>query len=35
MKGVLIFIFGAFAGKLKDNLPNLHYKNMLQDFKYI
>ena len=34
MKDVLIFFFGAVAGKLiEDNLPNLHYKKLAAGFE--
>ena len=34
MKDILIFLFGAVAGKLiEDNLPNLHYKNLAAGFE--
>lgn len=33
MKDILIFLFGAVAGKLiEDNLPNLHYKKLIAAF---
>ena len=34
MKDILIFLFGAIAGKLiEDNLPSLHYKNLAAGFE--
>ncbi len=37
MNSILIFLAGVFGGKLiEDNLPNLHYKNLIKGFeKYV